>query len=187
MSDQELWLARHGETEWSRDKKHTGCTDLPLTSRGEEAALAIGDRLGGVDFALVLTSPLVRARDTARLAGFPDAHPEQDLVEWGYGSYEGITTEEIRETVPGWTVWTHPSPGGEPAEQVARRLDRVIGKVHAAAGRVLLFGHGHSLRALTARWLGQPVAAGRHYKLDTATISVLGYERETPVIVRWNT
>jgi len=187
VSQQELWLARHGETEWSRDHKHTGSTDLALTSRGEEAARAIADRLRGVDFDLVLTSPLARARDTARLAGFPDAHTEQDLVEWDYGSYEGVTTAEIRETVPDWTVWTHPSPGGESAEQVGRRLDRVLGTVHAVAGRVLVFGHGHSLRALTARWLGQPVASGRHYKLDTATISVLGYERETPVILRWNT
>ena len=187
MSDREVWLARHGETEWSREKKHTGCTDLALTARGEEAARAIADRLGVVDFTLVLTSPLIRARDSARLAGFPDADTEPDLVEWGYGEYEGVTTEEIRETLPGWTVWTHPTPGGESAEQVGHRLDRVIAKVHAAGGRVLLFGHGHSLRALTARWLGQPVAAGRHYKLDTATISVLGYERETPVIVRWNT
>jgi len=187
VSNQEVWLARHGETEWSRDHKHTGCTDVELTSAGEDAARAIADRLQGIDFALVLTSPLLRARETARLAGFADAHTERDLVEWDYGSYEGVTTAEIRETVPTWTVWTHPSPGGESAEQVGRRLDRVLAKARAVDGRVLVFGHGHALRALAARWLGQPVAAGRHFKLDTATISVLGYERETPVIVRWNT
>jgi probable phosphoglycerate mutase len=187
VNAQELWLARHGETEWSRDHKHTSRTDLPLTSRGEQAARAIGDRLRDTDFQLVLTSPMARARDTARLAGFPTAHVEVDLGEWDYGAYEGVTTAQIRDTVPGWTVWTHPSPGGETADQVGRRLDRVITKVRAARGSVLVFGHGHSLRALTARWLGQPVTAGRHYRLDTATISVLAYERETPVIQRWNT
>lgn len=183
----ELWLARHGETEWSRDAKHTSHTDLPLTSKGETAARVIGERLAGVDFDLVLTSPLARALDTARIAGFAHAHTEPDLVEWDYGEYEGITTVQIRKTVPDWTVWTHPSPGGETAEQVGRRLDRVIGKVRAVSGRVLVFGHGHSLRALAARWLRQSVTEGRHYQLDTATVSVLGYERETPVIVRWNT
>lgn len=186
MSEVEVWLARHGETEWSRDGKHTSHTDVDLTSKGEDAARTIADRLRDVGFDLVLTSPLARARDTARLAGYTEAHKEADLVEWDYGEYEGVTTPQIRETVPGWTVWSHPSPGGETAEQIGRRLDRVISKVDAVSGRVLLFGHGHSLRALAARWLRQPVGDGRHYKLDTATISVLGYERETPVIARWN-
>ena len=187
MTALEVWLARHGETEWSRDHKHTSRTDLPLTARGERAARAIGDRLRDVAFDLVLTSPMARARDTARLAGFRDAQIEADLGEWDYGAYEGVTTAQIRETLPGWTVWTHPAPDGETAEQVGRRLDRVIVTAHAVGGRVLVFGHGHCLRALAARWLGQPVAAGRHYRLDTATISVLAYERETPVIQRWNT
>ena len=187
MNPTELWLARHGETEWSRDHKHTSRTDLPLTAAGEQAARAIGGRLRDIDFALVLSSPMARARDTARLAGFPAPHIEADLGEWDYGAYEGVTTAKIRETVPDWSVWTQPSPGGETAEQVGRRLDRVIVKVHAVGRRVLVFGHGHSLRALTARWLGQPVACGRHYRLDTATISMLAYERETPVIQRWNT
>lgn len=186
MSEVEVWLARHGETEWSRDGKHTSHTDLPLTSDGEAAARAIGERLHDLSFDLVLTSPLARARDTARIAGFDDAHVDADLVEWGYGEYEGVSTPEIRQSVPDWTVWSHPTPGGESAEQVGRRLDRVIGKVHAVSGRVLLFGHGHALRALTARWLRQPLSEGRHYRLDTATICVLGYERETPVITRWN-
>lgn len=187
MSGLEVWLARHGETEWSRDGKHTSRTDLPLTADGEVAARTIGERLRGTDFDLVLTSPLARARDTARIAGYADAHTEADLVEWDYGEYEGVTTPQIRETVPDWTVWSHPSPGGETAEQVSRRLDRVVATLRAASGRALVFGHGHSLRALTARWLRLPAADGRHLKLDTATISVLGYERETPVIVRWNT
>ena len=182
----EVWLVRHGETEWSRDHKHTSVTELPLTDIGVGVAGALAPRLAEVDFDLVLTSPRQRARRTADLAGFSGAHVEHDLVEWDYGDYEGITTLEIRETVPGWTVWTHPTPGGESAAQVSTRLDRVIGKARAHGGRVLLFGHGHALRALTARWLGQPVDEGRYFRLDTATVSVLGYERETPVILRWN-
>ncbi len=185
MSGPEVWLARHGETEWSRDGRHTSHTDVPLTRKGEDAARTIRERLRDIEFALVLSSPLSRARETARIAGY-SAGTEPDLVEWDYGDYEGITTPRIRETVPGWTVWSHASPGGETAEQVGRRLDRVIGKLDAASGRALVFGHGHSLRALAARWLRQPVSEGRHYRLDTATISVLGYERETPAIVRWN-
>ena len=131
-------------------------------------------------------SPRQRARRTAVLAGFPDAHVEDDLAEWEYGDYEGVTTATIRQTVPGWTVWTHPCPGGETAAQVAVRVDRVIAKVRARGGRVLVFGHGHASRALAARWLGQPVADGRLYQLDTATLSVLGYEHDSAVMVRWN-
>jgi probable phosphoglycerate mutase len=182
----EVWLVRHGETEWSRDHRHTSVTDLPLTEVGVRVAAELGARLAGVGFDLVLTSPRLRARHTAELAGFPEAHVEGDLVEWAYGDYEGITTQEIRETVPGWTVWTHPTPGGESPEQVSGRLDRVVGKTRAHGGRVLLFGHGHALRALAARWIGQPVGEGQFLRLDTATVSVLGYERDTPVILRWN-
>lgn len=182
----EVWLVRHGETEWSRDHKHTSVTDLPLTEYGVQVARALGDRLADTSFDLVLTSPRQRARRTAELAGFADAQVEEDLIEWAYGDYEGITTAEIRETVPGWTVWSHPTPGGETAEQVSGRLDRVVGRIRGHAGRALVFGHGHALRALAARWIAQPVADGRHLRLDTATVSVLGYERETPVILRWN-
>ena len=182
----EVWLVRHGETAWSRDHRHTSVTDLPLTEVGVRVAAELGARLAGMRFDLVLTSPRVRARHTAELAGFPEAHVEGDLVEWAYGDYEGVTTQEIRETVQDWTVWTHPTPGGETAEQVSVRLDRVVGKTRAHGGRVLLFGHGHALRALAARWIGQPVEEGRFLRLDTATVSVLGYERETPVILRWN-
>jgi broad specificity phosphatase PhoE len=184
--DDEVWLVRHGETEWSRDGRHTSRTDVPLTAEGEAAAARLGKTLGNAEFDLVLTSPRRRARHTAELAGFAHAHTEADLVEWDYGDYEGITTSQIREDFPGWTVWTHPSPGGETAEQVGTRLDRVIAKARAKGGRVLLFGHSHALRALCARWIRQPVTDGRFFKLDTATVSVLGYERETPVVLRWN-
>jgi len=182
----ELWLVRHGETEWSRTGKHTSTTELPLTEDGVRVATTLRDRLAGVGFDLVLTSPRQRARRTAELAGFPDAVVDDDLAEWDYGDYEGITTPEIRKTVPGWTVWSHPSPGGETAQQVSDRLDRVVARVREKGGRCLAFGHGHATRALTARWLEQPVDEGRLFKLDTSTISVLSFERETPVIQRWN-
>jgi broad specificity phosphatase PhoE len=182
----EVWLARHGATEWSESGRHTSVTDLPLTAEGEAAARSLAPRLADIHFDLVLTSPLQRARRTAELAGFPDAHVDDDLTEWAYGDYEGLTTVQIRETVPGWTIWTHPSPGGETADEVGRRLDRVIAKVRAHGGRVLVFAHGHSLRALAARWIEEPVQAGSRLHLDTATISVLAYERDTPVVQRWN-
>ncbi|MFC7362339.1 histidine phosphatase family protein [Nocardioides astragali] len=181
----ELWVVRHGETEWSRDGKHTSTTDLPLTDVGEEAATSLAPRLADVEFDLVLTSPRRRARRTAELAGFADAQVDDDLVEWAYGDYEGITTAEIRETAPGWTVWTHPSPGGESAGDVSARQDRVVKRVRDHR-RTLVFGHGHSLRVLTARWLEQPADEGRFFRLDTSTVSVLGFERETPVLLRWN-
>ena len=184
--DPELWLVRHGETEWSRDGRHTSTTDLDLTENGVEVAKALCERLAGESFDLVLSSPRHRALRTAVLAGVDDVHIDADLVEWDYGDYEGVTTSEIRETVPGWTVWTHPTPGGETAEQVTERLDRVVARVREHGGRVLVFGHGHALRALTARWIEQPVSEGRFFKLDTATVSTLGYERDFPVVLRWN-
>jgi broad specificity phosphatase PhoE len=182
----ELWLVRHGPTEWSENGRHTSVTDLPLLPRGEELARELAGPLGEQDFTLVLTSPRQRARRTAELAGFAHAEVDDDLVEWGYGEYEGVTTPEIRESVPGWTVWSHPCPGGESAEGVGARLDRVVARADAAEGRTLVFAHGHSLRVLTARWLGLPVRDGRLFRLDTATVSVLGHERESPVILRWN-
>ena len=182
----DVWLVRHGQTEWSASGRHTSTTDLPLTPDGEAAARALAPRLASTSFDLVLTSPRERARRTAELAGFPSAELDPDLVEWDYGDYEGVTTDEIRESVPDWTVWTHPCPGGETAEQVGARLDRVVVRAEAAEGRTLVFAHGHSLRVLTARWLGLPVVDGRLFRLDTATVSVLGHERESPVILRWN-
>ncbi len=180
-------MCRHGETDWSRDLKHTGVTDIALTDVGEQQARALADRLAGEQFDLVLTSPRRRARDTAALAGFPDAIEERAAVEWDYGEYEGVTTETIRQTVSGWTVWTHPIPGGETAFDVGVRADAVIGRVRRlGSGRALLFTHGHFARVLAARWLGMKATAGQHFRLGTGTVSVLGWERETPAIERWN-
>lgn len=182
----ELWLVRHGATEWSSTGRHTSVTDLPLLPDGVETAVALGSRLAGVDFRLVLTSPRTRARHTAELAGFSEAEVTDDLAEWAYGDYEGLTTLQIRESVPGWTIWSHPSPNGETGADVGARLDRVVARVRETGGRSLVFAHGHSLRVLAARWLGLPPEDGRLLRLDTATLSVLGYERETPVVLRWN-
>lgn len=185
MPDSTVWLVRHGETEWSAAGRHTSVTDVPLTAAGEATARDLAGRLGR-PFDLVLSSPRQRALVTARLAGHPDAEVTDDLVEWAYGDYEGLTSAQIRESVPGWTVWTHPCPGGETPEQLTERLDRVVARAREVSGEVLLFSHGHSLRALAARWLGLPVAEGRLLRLDTATVSCLGWERETPVVLRWN-
>ena len=182
----ELWIIRHGETEWSRDGKHTSHTEVELTEEGEKVARGLAERLDGVTFDLVLTSPRVRARRTAELAGFPDVEVDEDLTEWDYGDYEGITTPEIREDVPGWTMWTHPTPNGETADEVTSRMDRLVTRAREQSGRVLVFSHGHASRALTARWLDLPVQDGRLFKLGTATVSVLAYEHESPVVERWN-
>ncbi len=180
-----VWLMRHGETEWSANGRHTSITDLDLTAVGVEAAQALESRLGGVGFAQVLSSPRLRATRTAKIAGF-NPTLDEDLAEWAYGDYEGLTTPQIRESDPGWTVWSHESPGGETAAEVAARLDRVVQRCRAVAGDTALFAHGHSLRAFAARWLGLPVADGRLFRLETATVSMLGYEHSTPVILRWN-
>ena len=182
----DLWVVRHGQTEWSVAGRHTSTTDLPLLPEGEDAARELGPRLAGHRFALVLTSPRLRARRTAELAGFPGAAVDEDLAEWAYGDYEGVTSAEIQEQAPGWTIWTGTVPGGESAEQVGARLDRVVARVRDVEGDALVFGHGHALRALAARWLGLPVSEGRLLRLDTATVSVLGHEREDPVVLRWN-
>ncbi len=182
----ELWMVRHGPTEWSQNGRHTSVTDLPLLEDGEQHAIDLGPRLAAVGFAQVLTSPRLRARRTAELAGYGDAEVDEDLAEWAYGDYEGLTTLEIRERVPGWTVWHDVSPGGESSDQVAERLDRIVKRARSVDGRTLVFGHGHSLRALAARWLGLPASEGRLLRLDTATISTLGFERESPVVLRWN-
>ena len=186
MSGGSVWLVRHGETPWSRDRLHTSITDVPLTEAGVEAARRVGARLAGRTFSLVLTSPRLRARHSAELAGYPAAEVDDDLAEWGYGRYEGASTAQIRETDPDWTIWSHPAPGGETADEVGERVDRVIRRARAVGGDAVLFGHAHCLRALAARWLGRPVTDGRLYRLDTGSLSVLGYERETRVIVHWN-
>jgi broad specificity phosphatase PhoE len=181
-----LWLVRHGETEWSASGRHTSSTDLDLTPAGEQAALKVADRLAGVEFARVLVSPRLRARRTALLAGFPDAEVIDDLAEWDYGDDEGLTTAEIRVQRPGWTVWSDGPLNGESAEDLRRRADRVIELVRVSAGPVLAFSHGHFGRVLAARWLGLHIAAGAHLRLSTASVSVLGWEREIAVLDHWN-
>ena len=189
-TDSELWIVRHGETEWSRDGKHTSTTDLDLTEEGADVARGLARRLdeavGTEGFDLVLSSPRLRAVRTAELAGFAEVETTEDLVEWDYGDYEGLTTPEIRETVPGWTVWSHACPGGEDAAQVATRLDRVVERVRDRGGRAIVFSHGHASRVLAARWLGLEATDGRHFVLGTATLSTLGWERESPAVARWN-
>jgi probable phosphoglycerate mutase len=186
-SDPEIWLIRHGETEWSLSGQHTGRTDLPLTAAGVREAEELGRYLAKRPFALVLTSPLQRAHETCNLAGYGGvAQIEPDLCEWDYGAYEGRTSAQIQESVPGWTIWTSPVPQGETIQQVAARASRVIERAAKAGGHVALFAHGHLLRILTACWLGLPPDAGRFFALGTASVSVLGYERETRVIARWN-
>ena len=183
----EVVLVRHGETDWTRTRQHTGRTDLPLDEEGREQARPVADALRGRTFGLVLTSPLRRARETAELAGFlAVAQDRDDLAEWDYGDYEGRTTKEIRAERPDWSLWHDGVPGGETPTAVGRRTDRVIDEIRVARVDTLVFGHGHQLRVLAARWLGLEPADGRLFVLGTATISVLGYERETPAILRWN-
>jgi len=183
----EVILVRHGESEWSRTGKHTGSTDIPLTERGRRQAQAVGAALRDRDFALVLTSPLGRALETCRLAGFGERAVQRDeLMEWDYGTYEGRTTAEVREERPGWTLWRDGVPEGETVEQVGERVDRVLDDLRPLDGDALLFAHGHVLRVLTARWLELDPGAGRLFALDPATISALGNERETAVIKLWN-
>jgi broad specificity phosphatase PhoE len=187
MAPHRVFLVRHGETEWSKTGQHTGKTDLPLTEAGEEQGRLLTERLKDIDFTLVLTSPLQRAKETCRQAGLLDrAEVSEDLHEWDYGRYEGLTTPEIREQQPRWNLWTDGAPDGESPEQVSARADRVLERIRAADGDVALFSHGHMLRSLGARWIGVPVTAGAHLMLSTASVSMLGYERETPVLRLWN-
>jgi probable phosphoglycerate mutase len=187
MHGPEVVLVRHGETLWSRGGKHTGRTDIPLTEEGRRQSERVGEALRGRRFALVLTSPLQRAAETCRLAALGDVAVFRDeLMEWDYGAYEGQTTLEIRAEVPGWSLWREGVPEGESAADVGRRVDRVIAEIGAVDGDVVLFAHGHVLRVLTARWLGLPPTEGRLFALDPGTISILGHERETPVMRRWN-
>ena len=182
-----LWVVRHGETTWAAAGKHTGWTDIPLTDAGRRQAEAVGPRLARVPFAAVVSSPLSRALETARLAGFADrVVPDDDLREWNYGADEGRTTAEIRDERPGWTIWSDGVRDGEQLDEVAVRADRVIARARAAPGDTLAFAHGHVLRILAARWVGLPPIDGSRFALGTATISILGWERETPVIERWN-
>jgi broad specificity phosphatase PhoE len=184
---QEIYLVRHGETEWSLSGQHTGSTDIPLTENGEEVARELGRKLAGHEFTAVWSSPMSRAIDTARLAGFePDVRIDDRLKEWDYGDYEGLTTPQIRETRPDWFLWRDGCPGGESPGQVGARADGLVEELKAVDGDVLLFAHGHILRVITARWLGYPPNDGMHFSLGTATLSILGYEREATSIWRWN-
>jgi broad specificity phosphatase PhoE len=182
----ELWLVRHGETEWTVSRKHTGSTDIPLTPKGEERAGELAPVLAGHPFAAVFTSPLQRARRTAELMGFPDAVVDDQLVELDYGEYEGRTTAEIRAGRPDWVLWRDGCPGGESIEQVGRRADAVLERLTAVDGDVLVFGHGHFSRVLSARLLGLPPSEGRLLILGPAAISVIGKEHEDRAIKHWN-
>ncbi len=186
MQNTVLYLLRHGETEWALSGRHTGRTNIPLTERGEQQAALLSTYLGKIPFSLTLVSPLARAKETARLAGLVNPIICEDLAEVDYGDCEGLTTTEIREKVPDWTVWTHPCPRGETLEQVAQRSSNVITQAIAAGGNVAVVSHGHMLRILTATWLQLPPTEGRHFMLDTSTVSILSHERETPAVKLWN-
>ena len=184
---QRVFLLRHGQTEWSESGRHTGRTNIPLTPEGEANATRLAPVLAKEDFRLVLSSPLQRAVRTCELAGLGDRRQDDaDLIEWDYGDYEGLTTAEIRQRDPGWTVFCHSTPGGETAAQIAARLDRMVARVRGADGDVALFGHGHALRVFAARWLDLPPQDARHFMLGTATICVMSYEHNVPAVLRWN-
>ncbi len=184
----EIWLVRHGETEWSLSGQHTSVTDLPLTENGEAGARRLAGRLNPDDFGLVLTSPRRRATRTAELAGFGDrAEVTEDLVEWFYGEYEGRTSDDIHRTDPGWSIWTGVTPGGETADRVRARVARVIDRaLTSGADRVLCFAHGHCLTALTLTWLGLDFAHGDQFPLRTGTVSVLGPHKDGHALLEWN-
>jgi probable phosphoglycerate mutase len=182
----QLWLIRHGDTDWTAKGRHTSRTDVPITAEGRQQAKLLGGLLGGRPFSIVLTSPLSRAIDTCRIAGYGDVATVDDaLKEWDYGDYEGRTTAEIRDEHPGWTVWAG-SPNGESLGDVAARARRVIERASEAGGDAALFSHGHFLRILGATWVGLPPEGGRFLSLGTAALGILGYERETRVIIQWN-
>ena len=182
-----VFAIRHGETAWSLNGRHTGVTDIPLTDNGRRLAEKLRPTLAKQTFALVLVSPLQRARETCRLAGLGDqAVVDDDLVEWNYGEYEGLTPDEIHARRPGWMIFRDGAPGGETPDQVAERADRVIARARRADGDVALFAHGHILRVLAPRWIDLPPLAGQHFLLDTGTLCILGHYREAPALKVWN-
>ena len=185
--EQKVYLLRHGETEWSLNGRHTGVTDIPLTENGRKLARQLQPILAREKFVMVLTSPLQRARDTCELAGLGTlAGVDRDLMEWNYGEYEGLTTEQIRQTRPDWSLFSDGCPGGESPLQVSVRADRIISRVRTVDGNVALFSHGHILRVLAARWINLSASYGENFLLDTATLNVLGYYRESPAFKIWN-
>lgn len=183
----QLYLVRHGQTEWSRAGRYTSVTDIDLTDQGVQEAMALREKLNPADFDLVLSSPRRRALRTAELAGFADVEIEPNLAEWHYGEYEGLTNDEIRSMQPGWRIWSDHAPGGETKTQVIARLTEVVDRIHSSGvERAICFAHGHSLRVLALCWLDIDVARGQSFPLRTASVSVLGYEKESPAIIRWN-
>lgn len=185
---QQVYLIRHGETEWSLSGQHTSVTDIPLTENGRQVAGRLAPALASEAFAMVLTSPLRRARETCDLAGLGErAEFDPDLLEWNYGDYEGQTPAQIHALAPGWMIFRDGCPGGENAAQVGARVDRLIARVRAVKGNAALFGHGHIFRVFAARWLGLPPEGGCHFMLDTATLNILSYYRGVPAVKRWNT
>jgi probable phosphoglycerate mutase len=186
-SEQQVWVVRHGETEWSLNGRHTGVTDLPLTANGRAVAALLKPRLAEVPFAKVLVSPLRRARETCELAGLGgQAVIENGLKEWDYGEYEGLTIEEIDARQPGWMIFRDGCPAGETPAQIGARVDRVIARVRETAGNVALFAHGHVLRVLAARWIGLGASGGQSFCLDTATLGILAWYRTSPAVRMWN-
>jgi broad specificity phosphatase PhoE len=187
MGGQRLFLVRHGETEWSMSGQHTGVTDIPLTANGRKLARQLAPILAQLTIAQVLTSPLHRARETCELTGLGDrAEVDRDLMEWNYGEYEGLTTEQIYARAPAWLLFRDGCPGGESPEEVGARADRLIARVRATGHNFAMFAHGHIFRVLVARWIDLPAQAGSHFLLDTSTMSVLGYYRDIPAVKRWN-
>jgi len=186
-TEQQVYVIRHGETEWSLSGQHTGITDIPLTENGRNLAELLHPVLAKESFALVLTSPLQRAKETCRLSGLGDqAEVNSNLTEWNYGEYEGLTPAQIHQKTPGWLLFTDGAPGGETPEQVGERADHVIKKVKAVKGNVALFAHGHIFRVLVARWIDLPATAGRKFLLDTGTLNILSYYRGLPAVKTWN-
>jgi broad specificity phosphatase PhoE len=182
-----IYLIRHGETEWAKNGRHTGRTDIPLTDAGREQAGFLLPIFDDVKFARIFSSPLQRALETAKLAGLGSrVELDNELLEWDYGDYEGLTTKQIREQAPGWSIWTHPCPNGEMIEQISQRAERVVATLRSISGNVAIFSHGHFLRVLVSRWIGLSADHGSRFLLGTSTLSILGYENELPVIRTWN-
>jgi len=183
----QLYLIRHGQTEWSKNGRHTSVTDLDLTDFGVEQAHALRPRLDAQDFDLVLSSPRLRARRTAELAGFTDPEIDEDLAEWYYGDFEGMTSNQIREIHHGWRIWFNGCPGGESGDQVRARLTRVMTRVRdSGVDKAICFAHGHALRVLALTWLDFPLVFGQSFPVDVASISIMGHEKESPAVIRWN-
>lgn len=187
MRNHRVFLIRHGETAWSLSGQHTGVTDIPLTNNGRKIAGRLARIMRRLTFASVLVSPLSRARETCELAGLGErAEVDRDLMEWNYGEYEGLTSKQIHLRAPAWVLFENGCPGGESPEAIRERVDRVIARVRSVDGNVALFAHGHVFRVFVARWIGLPASAGRHFLLDTAAVSVLGYYGDYPAVKRWN-